>query len=99
MRKWIRRRDIFATPVHHTYRGAHNFKTGLGGLCSIILIAAAIIYFVVNAFEKGLRPNFRESQTSKYLAREDQTDYIIPTATNNVAGHLLGTDASKYMRI
>ena len=99
MRKWIRRRDIFATPVHYTYKGSRDFRTGLGGLCSIILITAATVYFIVNAFEKGLRPSFRESQTSKYLVREDQTDYIIPTTTNNVAGHLLGTDASKYLRI
>ena len=86
MLKWIRRRDIFATPVHYTYKGSRHFKTGLGGLCSILFIIAAIVYFTVNAFEKGLRPSFRESQTSKYLVREEETDYIIPTTTNNVAG-------------
>ena len=55
-------------------------------MCSILFIIAAIVYFTVNAFEKGLRPSFRESQTSKYLVREEETDYIIPTTTNNVAG-------------
>ena len=86
MRKWIRRRDIFATPVHHTYKGFRDFQTGLGGLCSIIFITAATVYFIVNAFDKGLRPSFRESQTSRYLVREDEVDFIIPTSTNNVAG-------------
>ena len=70
MFNWIRKQDLFATPVNLSYKGGRAFRTVLGGICSIIFIAAVATLFTVNIWNLNVSPTFRESQTHSFLVEK-----------------------------
>ena len=92
MFKWVRENDLFAVPVHLTYKGQKSFNTLLGGFFSLTLILAFTTYSVFTLRHLIVNPHMSGQTTESYFRKSDDpaTQYNITATTSTQAVQFQG---------